>query len=91
MRSSFILAGIAAAGFSALAASPASAQMYPPDVPVCIQVFGLGGNYTNCSYASIQQCEASASGRGAQCIENPYYVGRAAPEFRRERRYRRDY
>ncbi len=89
----FILAGIAAAsfaGFSALGTTPASAQMYPPDVPVCLQVFGRG-SYTECRYSSIAQCQMTASGRAAQCIENPYFVGRQGPSPRRERRVRREY
>lgn len=86
-----ILAGIAATGLASLgAATPAAAQMYPPDVPVCLQVFGRG-SYTECRYASIAQCQLSASGRSAQCLENPYFVGRQAPGPRRERRVRREY
>ena len=76
---------IALAGYAALAATPAAAQMYPPDVPVCLQVFGRN-SYTECRYASIAQCQLTASGRPAQCIENPYFVGRPAPGPRRERR-----
>lgn len=81
---------IALAGFGALATTPAAAQMYPPDVPVCLQVYGRA-SYTECRYASIAQCQITASGRPAQCIENPFYVGRQAPGPRRERRQRRAY
>ena len=81
---------IALAGFTATIASPASAKMYPPNVPVCLQVFGRN-SYTECSYASIAQCQMTVSGRPAQCIENPYFVGRNAPGLRRDRRVRREY
>ena len=80
---------IALAGFGALTAMPASAQQYPSDVPVCLQVYGRL-NYSDCSYGSIAQCQISASGRSAQCIENPFYAGRQVPP-RRERRVRREY
>ena len=81
---------IAVAGFAALATTPASAQAYPPDVPVCLQVYGRA-NYLECRYSSIAQCQQTASGRAAQCIENPYFVGRHSPGPRRERRVRRGY
>ncbi len=68
----FILAGIAAAGLAAIG-TPASAQQYPSNVPVCLQVYDLGGNYTECLYASIPQCQAAASGRSAQCVVNPFF------------------
>jgi Protein of unknown function (DUF3551) len=31
-------------------------------------------HYTfECAYTSMPQCQASASGRNAQCVVNPYY------------------
>jgi hypothetical protein len=65
----------------ALLAAPVHAQTYDPAHPVCIQTYGIGGNGIDCSYASMDQCRASASGRAAQCIVNPYYA--AAPVRRR--------
>jgi hypothetical protein len=32
-----------------------------------------GGAHIDCSFTSIQQCKATASGRAAQCDPNPYY------------------
>lgn len=53
-------------------AAPAQAQTYgSAGYPVCMQVYGRGG-YTECNYASIAQCNQSASGRPAQCLVNPY-------------------
>ncbi len=80
---------MALAGVGTLAATPLSAQQYPSNVPVCLQVYGRV-SYSDCSYGSIAQCQISASGRSAQCIDNPFYVGRQAPP-RRERRVRREY
>jgi len=45
-----------------------------PDVrsgyPVCLHDYRH--NYYQCSYTSLPQCNASASGRAAQCVINPY-------------------
>ena len=76
---------IALAGLLALAATPAMAQMYPPDVPVCMQVYGRP-SYTDCSFASVPQCQASASGRAAMCIVNPFFQPRQPPPRRKRRR-----
>ena len=66
-------------------AGPARAQTYDPNYPVCLQVYqgGIADYYFECGYTSIQQCQASASGRSAQCVVNPYYKGRAAPRKKR--------
>lgn len=55
-------------------ATPASAQTYDPDYPVCIQTYANGGGSINCSFTSLAQCAASASGRAAQCYDNPYFA-----------------
>jgi hypothetical protein len=51
----------------------AQAQTYDPRFPVCLQVYGPI-NYYECRYTSLPQCGASASGRSAQCILNPYFA-----------------
>jgi Protein of unknown function (DUF3551) len=74
-----------------LAAAPARAQTYDPAYPVCIQTYDIGGSAIECRYTSLAQCDASASGRGAQCYANPYFGGAqafAGPERRRSRRAR---
>jgi hypothetical protein len=71
-----------------LTAAPARAQTYDPAYPVCLQVYqGLNDYYFECAYTSLEQCNASASGRAAQCIVNPYYAGRktARPARRKPR------
>jgi len=67
--------------------SSARAQTYDPAFPVCLHVFTRGNNYYDCSYTSLPQCNASASGRAGQCDINPYYAGATGPK-RRDRRYR---
>jgi len=72
-----------------LAAPSARAQTYDPRYPVCLQVYqGWNDYYFECGYTSIAQCNASASGRSAQCVVNPYYAG---GKQRRNQRPRRDY
>jgi hypothetical protein len=66
---------------------PAGAQTYDPAYPVCLHVYTLGANYYECRYTSLAQCNASASGRAAQCDVNPYFAGAQEPAgYRRHRR-----
>ena len=66
---------------------PAVAQTYDPGYPVCLHVYGRGANYYECLYTSLPQCNASASGRAAQCVINPYFPGPEEPAgYRRHRR-----
>jgi predicted secreted Zn-dependent protease len=70
---------------AAISGTPAQEQTYGSAFPVCIQTYGITGNAIDGSYASMDACRASASGRAAQCIANPYY---AATSVRRKlRRY----
>jgi Protein of unknown function (DUF3551) len=65
---------------------PAVAQTYDPAYPVCLRVYGPG-TYYECRYTSLPQCNASASGRSAQCVINPYFAGGQDPAgYRRHRR-----
>jgi hypothetical protein len=62
-----------------------------PDVRssvVCLHVYpSLEGSYYECAYTSLPQCNASASGRAAQCVINPYFAGAGEPaSYRRHRR-----
>jgi len=76
-----------------LTAAPASAQTYDPRFPVCMHVYGpRGGDYMDCSFMSLPQCNATASGRSAMCLINPYYAEAASPPARvRHRRAPRAY
>lgn len=73
----------------ALTAGPAKAQTYDPAFPVCMHVIPWGGGaYEDCSYQTMGQCAASASGRAAQCDPNPFYAGAKTSPPRSGRRYR---
>jgi hypothetical protein len=66
-----------------LTAQWASAQTYSPDYPVCLR---WAKSY-DCSYTSLAQCNASASGRTAECYINPYFASAREPAgYRRHRR-----
>ena len=67
---------------AALAASPLRAQTYDPNYPVCIQTYAIGGGSIDCSFTSLPQCAASASGRPAQCYNNPYFAQPGRKPFR---------
>jgi hypothetical protein len=56
------------------AAAPARAQTYDPTFPICLQSCALGGCKIECDYTSLGQCNASASGRAAQCLTNPFFA-----------------
>ncbi|HEY3677926.1 MAG TPA: DUF3551 domain-containing protein [Bradyrhizobium sp.] len=69
---------IAALG-TVLPARSALAQMYDPNYPVCMHVFGeLEGERMDCVFTSLAQCAASAVGRPATCLINPYFVRRSS-------------
>jgi hypothetical protein len=51
-------------------AASARAQTYDPAYPVCPR----WAHYYECRYTSLPQCNASASGRAAQCFINPYFA-----------------
>ena len=71
-----------------LGTGPARAQTYDPNYPVCMQVFAPMMFY-DCSFTSLPQCAATASGRAALCRVNPYYANAlAAPAARRHRQRR---
>ncbi|WP_299711552.1 DUF3551 domain-containing protein [Tardiphaga sp.] len=72
-----MLALLAFGTVTAAASSQASAA---PTYPYCIQSQAFG---TDCSYPSYQACQATASGRGVQCIVNPVIAFNPQPEPRR--------
>ena len=83
------------AGFCALdpAVTPARAQAYAPGFPICLRGYGLN-NYVDCSYTTLPQYNAAASGRAAQCLvnpsPNPYFASSGVVErSARHRRHRR--
>ena len=75
---------------TAAIAAPAKAQTFGSSFPVCLQVYGRGAYY-DCSFTSLAQCNASASGRSAQCIGNPYFANAELARPYPYRRYRHIY
>lgn len=72
-----------------LKAAPALAQTYDPNYPVCLQVYDdMVHYYFDCSYTTMAQCAASASGRSAQCVVNPYFAKSAKPGPRKKRSHK---
>jgi hypothetical protein len=71
-------------------AGPAAAQMYDPNYPVCMEVYGgrLTPEYIDCSFTSLPQCQATASGRSATCSVNPFYKGPKTQPRERSKRHR---
>ena len=72
-----------------LTSVPALAQTYSPGYPVCMQAYRWGGSDVDCSYSSLAQCAAAASGRGGTCVANPFSANaqlRGEPNYRRHRR-----
>ncbi|WP_420965551.1 DUF3551 domain-containing protein [Bradyrhizobium sp. B120] len=71
-------------------AGPAAAQMYDPNYPVCLEVYGgrLTPEYIDCSFTSLPQCQATASGRSATCSVNSFYKGQKKPTRERGQRPR---
>ena len=66
MRGILLSAAIAIGALSAIGTTPAAAI----DYPYCAQ--GRGFGYPgDCSYATYEQCQASASGRNLSCNINP--------------------
>jgi Protein of unknown function (DUF3551) len=62
------------AGATILSVAPATAQRYDPAYPVCLQRWGQAGSTAiDCSYTSLDQCRATASGLSATCYANPYW------------------
>jgi hypothetical protein len=78
---------LSALALGTVLSSPAGAQTFAPGFPVCLHVYGRV-SYYECSFTSLPQCNASASGRAAQCIINPYWASAntVGPALRYRRR-----
>jgi hypothetical protein len=68
-----IWALMAIGAFAATDAAPAVAG----GMPFCIKGCDFAGGAGDCSFASYQQCLATASGRDATCAANPYFNANA--------------
>jgi hypothetical protein len=56
------------------ASSPAWAQRYDPNYPVCMEIYGSDGSVVDCFFTSMAQCKEGATGMAGICFNNPYYV-----------------
>ena len=85
MRNAAAMLGLLAiSAISAIGAPPAQAGY---DYPVCLRVYGPA-TYNECGYTSMAQCQATASGRAAECYPNAFYAQAApAPWGRKHQRH----
>jgi hypothetical protein len=60
---------LALGGIGAIDAAPAAAR----DYPYCVRGCSFGSGLGDCSYATYEQCQATASGLAATCAPNPYF------------------
>ena len=65
-RTLLVLGAICATSF----ATPAAAR----DLAYCIKGCDFGAGAGDCSFSSLAQCQASASGRNATCAANPHFT-----------------
>jgi Protein of unknown function (DUF3551) len=79
------LALMAAWAVSAAVAMPAAAREFP----YCIRGCDFGAGVGDCSFSSLAQCQATASGRGASCAANPYFNAKADMQTDRSRQHGR--
>jgi hypothetical protein len=68
-----------------------AASAAPGNSQFCIQGCDFGGGLGDCSFSSYAQCQATASGRDASCIANPYFNANTAPQPTRNHLSRRKY
>jgi hypothetical protein len=72
-----------------LVTMPSKAQTYDAKYPVCMHVYGeLLGERMDCIFASLAQCQASATGLPATCLINPDFAQAARAGADRPRRQR---
>ena len=71
-----LMAGIAVS--AAMAASPR-------EFPYCIKGCDFGAGAGDCSFSTLAQCQATASGRDASCAANPYFNAKAEMQTDRSR------
>ena len=76
--------GLMAAGAVSIA-TPAAAG----GLAYCIKGCDFGAGAGDCSFSSLAQCQATASGRDASCAANPYFNAKAEMQTDRSRQSRR--
>ena len=76
---------VAASAMSAAVAMPAAAREFP----YCIKGCDFGAGAGDCSFSTLAQCQATASGRDASCAANPYFNAKAEMQTDRSRKHGR--
>src|SRR5437879_5924489 len=64
---------MACGAVAAAVATPAAAR----EMAFCLKGCDFGGGAGDCSFSSLAQCQATASGRDATCVSNPYFGAKA--------------
>ena len=59
-------------GVTSIATSPGNAAQLTPMFDYCKMDYAAG--MRNCGFASLEQCQATMSGRGGHCFANPFPV-----------------
>jgi hypothetical protein len=85
MRRAWQALAAAGAVSAAAVAMPAAAREFP----YCIKGCDFGAGAGDCSFSSLAQCQATASGRDAYCAANPYFNAKADVQTDRSRQQRR--
>jgi hypothetical protein len=83
-KASAVFGLLAMFAIAAVAAVPAQAGY---DYPVCLRVYGPA-TYNECTYTTLAQCKATASGRAAECYPNVFYADAAVTPPGRKHRWR---
>ena len=74
-----------------LAAAPAGLRRIIRTIRSACRPSAKKAGYIECGYTSLAQCGASASGRAAQCVINPYFASAQLRGGRHYRQHRRVY
>jgi hypothetical protein len=75
---------LALGSIDAFDATPAAAR----DYPYCIKGCDFGEGLGDCSFSTLQQCQATASGLVGTCVANPFFNQRAELQPNRSSRRR---
>lgn len=86
MRKYLLALAVLGTGF-AIQSAPAEARNYP----FCLQGRDIATGQGDCSFATYQQCQATAAGTYAGCYANPYFVYDQEPVSQPRRRTQRSY
>jgi hypothetical protein len=75
MRRTIIALGALITAASLQMATPARAEI---DYPFCRSAGGdVGYGNMRCDYSTFEQCQATSSGLGGSCLQNPFYHANA--------------